>query len=324
MNERLNTQDLVDLLAAKHGMDKKDADGFVKEFFLLIEQTLESDKYVKIKGLGTFKLIDVNSRESVNVNTGERFEIQGHTKVSFTPDATLRDIVNKPFAHFETVILNEGTVLEDTPLEDQEDDAQEINVKEIEEIEELPPVSEQILSKAPIENKSKSTVAYLISIIIIVLLLCGGVIFSLYYPDIFSSADKIETTASPVVQPTEEDKTSLDTVAAKDTIPPIKPVVKSESPINQPTERVQKENIKEVTSKLTTPVKPDSVNYTITGTKTTYTMKPGETLTRVSLQFYGTKELWPYIVKHNLGIISNPNHVPSGTTLKIPELTKKN
>ena len=122
MNERLTIQDLIDLLAAKHSMTKKDAEAFVKEFFLLIEQALENEKTVKIKGLGTFKLVDVDSRESVNVNTGERFQIKGHTKVSFTPDTNLRDTINKPFAHFETVVLNEGTVLEDTPMEESDEE----------------------------------------------------------------------------------------------------------------------------------------------------------------------------------------------------------
>ena len=104
MNEKLNIQDLIDLLAEKHGMSKKNADSFVKEFFQLIEEALEKDKYVKVKGLGAFKLIDVESRESVNVNTGERFEIQGHTKVSFTPEPALKDLINKPFSHFEKPI----------------------------------------------------------------------------------------------------------------------------------------------------------------------------------------------------------------------------
>ena len=133
MNEKLNIQDLIDLLAEKHGMSKKNADSFVKEFFQLIEEALEKDKYVKIKGLGAFKLIDVESRESVNVNTGERFEIQGHTKVSFTPEPALKDIINKPFAHFETVVLNEGTVLEDTPVDSgsEEDEDTEQKVEDV-------------------------------------------------------------------------------------------------------------------------------------------------------------------------------------------------
>ena len=122
MNERLTIQDLTNLLAAKHSMTKKNAEAFVKEFFLLIEQALEIDGCVKIKGLGTFKLIDVDSRESVDVNTGERFQIKGHTKVSFTPDPNLRDTINKPFSHFETVVLNENTVLEDTPMEESDEE----------------------------------------------------------------------------------------------------------------------------------------------------------------------------------------------------------
>ena len=104
MNERLTIQNLVDLLVSRHGVPQKDADVFVREFFLLIEQALENDQYVKIKGLGTFKLIGVNSRESVNINTGERIKIEGHTKISFTPDPSLRDIINRPFSHFETVV----------------------------------------------------------------------------------------------------------------------------------------------------------------------------------------------------------------------------
>ena len=124
MNERLYLQNFIDLLSEKYGMDKKDADKFVKEFFLLIEEALEQDRSVKIKGFGTFKLVDVESRESVKVNTGERFQIQGYTKVSFIPDGSLRDIINKPFSHFETVVLNEKTVLEDTPVMDLDDDGE--------------------------------------------------------------------------------------------------------------------------------------------------------------------------------------------------------
>ena len=108
MNEKISLQDLVELLNTKHGMPKKNADA------------LTNDKYVKIKGLGTFKLTEVDSRESMNVNTGERIEIQGHTKISFTPDTTMKELINKPFSHFETVMLNEGVLLEDTPVVDEE------------------------------------------------------------------------------------------------------------------------------------------------------------------------------------------------------------
>ena len=107
MNEKLNIQDLTDQLAENHGLSKKNAESFVKDFFTVIEEALEKDKYVKVKGLGTFKLIDVESRESIDVNTGERIEIQGHSKISFTPDTTLKEVVNKPFSAFETVVLSD-------------------------------------------------------------------------------------------------------------------------------------------------------------------------------------------------------------------------
>ena len=118
MNEKITLQDIVNLFSQKQGIGKKEADLIVRTMFDLIEEALKTENYVKIKGFGTFKLTEVDARESVNVNTGERFEIQGHSKISFTPDTTMKDLINKPFAHFETVILNDGVELEDTPTED--------------------------------------------------------------------------------------------------------------------------------------------------------------------------------------------------------------
>ena len=501
MNERLTIQDLIDLLAAKHSMTKKDAEAFVKEFFLLIEQALENEKTVKIKGLGTFKLVDVDSRESVNVNTGERFQIKGHTKVSFTPDTNLRDTINKPFAHFETVVLNEGTVLEDTPMEESDEeegavsdtetemidseiagnenaggdiqeeiqleepvieeqptaeavavaevpetDANETGQPETEpeliateepEAEELPEVkiepkpesvSEEAPEEEPVEEssetvlepdfspvteepakeqseetiieeqkpetetteeeeektvitekaevtaeqiiaqelhkanmepvtpqeqpeieqpkatytdkdsdkKEKSAIPYLIATIIIVLLLCGGAILFIYYPDLFSKKESEQSITTETVEKKEPIREiPLDTVAKADTIVKVVAKTPNQQEIKQMSERVnvsekvdktsESESVsrEKSTKTVSIPVKPDSVNYTITGTKATYTIKEGETLTRVSLRFYGTKDLWPYIVKHNRGVIKNPNNVPYGTVLKIPELVKK-
>ena len=470
MNERLTIQDLTDLLAAKHSMTKKDAEAFVKEFFLLIEQALENEKTVKIKGLGTFKLIDVDSRESVNVNTGERFQIKGHTKVSFSPDANLRDTINKPFAHFETVVLNENTILEDTPIEDTEEEeageeasaqtvlnemgdnsettaieenegtdnlseeepiqeeqiasrplveesieelaiteesaivqelTEQTSPKEPEEIitetnieekveqledEEVPeeevtideqqPASieeekekitaekiiEQELLKAnlqpvtpivppaeketikpvqpkqisqPVSKKTapvkeKSPVPYLIAVIVVVLLLCGGVILFIYYPDLFSSSsDKNALDMPPVTtQPVHPEAQLSDTIAHKDTTKIITPDVSKVATTTQPVAKKEeaipvKAEPQTVTQQPATSAYLDSASYKITGTKTKYTIKEGETLTRVSLRFYGTKAMWPYIVKHNPKVIKNPNNVPYGTTIEIPELTKE-
>ena len=86
MDEKLYIQDIINLLAEKQGMKGAEAEAFVKAVFDIIKEALETDKIVKIKGLGTFKLTEVDSRESINVNTGERIRIESHTKISFVPD----------------------------------------------------------------------------------------------------------------------------------------------------------------------------------------------------------------------------------------------
>lgn len=129
MGERINIQNLIDLLAEKRGLTKKESEHFLKEMFNLVEEALEKEKYLKIKGFGTFKLIAVDSRESVNVNTGARIEIQGHTKISFTPEASIRDQINRPFSHFETVVLNEGTVFDD--MSQSEDSSDNVDAESV-------------------------------------------------------------------------------------------------------------------------------------------------------------------------------------------------
>ena len=479
MNERLTIQDLIDLLAAKQGISKKDAEVFVKEFFLLIEQALEKDKNVKIKGLGTFKLIDVDSRESVNINTGERFQIKGHTKVSFSPDTSLRDTINKPFAHFETVVLNAGTVLEDTPveMEGEEEDAvlddvaaddmatEDVATEDIttEDITTECSVNENVLSQdatvetavsiadspeedtakqegpvesevsaesegvaesdapaaavsiesvTPVESegvaeldapaqrehaarmeeahvtdsqdvvldaveeekgasafnaelkednnpapKEKSVLSYLIGAIVVVLLLCGGILVSLYYPDFLlsQSTEDENNTLLAAEQEVQPEIMYADSVGQKDSVQAAVKEVLPDTVVNKKTrsaevampvsKKKQKEEVSaekvnkstpktapSTTAKTTSPTTPkatspttysDDVNYKIVGTKTNHTVKAGETLTRISLRYYGTKAMWPYIVKHNKGVIKNPDNVPYGTKIKIPELAKE-
>ncbi len=472
MNEKLNIQNLIELLAEKHGMDKADAESFVKEFFQLIEESLENDKYVKIRGLGTFKLIDVESRESVNINTGERFEIQGHTKVSFAPEPALKDLINKPFSHFETVVLNDETVLEDTPVEDNSEEEEkeeifvesetsvantevsdvvseeivktveesiEVSAKTVEEtvevgevpteiieetteivkeesvvvakehiqvadevietteqlvreeeiqvdqtepiipieeseqfveesvapsVEELKqpvtelvtpenraveePLTEQIDQEdlvptyevpeppsPPVNKADSSTMKFFVGIVVLVVLLCVGAVTFMYYPDLFDrisppptekvADEKVEKPAAPVaLTDSIVRKDTTTAVAKKDSVGDVvtpnvveetKPVAKQEAPATAPK--------KETKKAAATPFEPDSVNYKIVGTKATYTIQEGETLTKVALRFYGTKALWPYIVKYNSSVIKNPDHVPYGTVIKIPELEKK-
>lgn len=102
-------------LAARHGVEWREAENFLTCLFALIGDGLREDRIVKIKGLGTFKVVDVRERESIDVNTGERIVIGSRAKVTFTPDNVLKDLVNKPFAQFETVVLNEGVAFDDEP-----------------------------------------------------------------------------------------------------------------------------------------------------------------------------------------------------------------
>ena len=125
---KIAIQDVASKLIVQNGLSKKEATRFANKMFDLIREALEEDKTVKVKGLGTFKIIDVESRESVNVNTGERVLIEGHNKITFTPDLLMKELVNKPFSQFETIVLNDGVDFKDPSQEelDQENlDAEE-------------------------------------------------------------------------------------------------------------------------------------------------------------------------------------------------------
>lgn len=392
MNEKITLQDLVDLLSEKNDMTKKSADAFFRGMFELIEEALTNEKYVKIKGLGTFKLTEVDSRESMNVNTGERIEIQGHTKVSFTPDTTMKELINKPFSHFETVILNDGVELEDT-LVDEESKVEEVANEEVENVivqpqkapetvveealetteeqivpavmeEQIPveeilepveekqefvdetpivevevpeavieekvveddsgklePVLEEIPTEEPkleekVEEKTeiiipevhrsenKTTFKVLIGIIVVLLVI---ILFGLYWiflrqgnassTSVSSVSVKEETTVVQVEQQQEVREDTL--LVTKDTL------------ITQPEAVVQ------------TVVLSEDVVYEITGTIATLTLEPGQTLVKLALKYYGSKNFWPYIVQHNPDVIKDADLVPKGATIKIPKLEPK-
>ena len=438
MSEKVTIQDIIELLAEKHSMTKKDAEIFVKGMFELIEEALATEKYVKVKGLGTFKLTEVESRESVNVNTGERIEIQGHTKISFTPDSSMKDLINKPFAHFETVILNENTKLDDTEtdIEGEEEDTvdenaptpkQTVAAKEVELIEtentedspnENPIASEDIVTEAEkdivVETAVPQTVSPLAEtiegnkvtdkpqeevmtiadaailaahkaceektsleiivpqeatpsektvtvtsnfekeqkieetteaqeisgekknrvsrgiILVIILIVCitGGIYWYL-------QSDKTSDLQSPATIKNTQEQLEEDIPA----IPVNDSLMQGKDTANIWTDVTRKETISQsqqavspstkkssgvaVTANVEKETLADTVEYDITGTKTNYTLREGESLVKLAVKFYGTKKLWPYIVKHNKNIIKDADRVPIGTTLRIPELTPK-
>ncbi|MEE1308785.1 MAG: HU family DNA-binding protein [Bacteroidaceae bacterium] len=337
MENKITLSQLARTLAQKMGMPQKKAEAFLKEFFDSIAENVKTDKLVKVKGLGTFKLIDVNDRESVNVHTGERIVIPGHSKLSFTPEASLRDAVNRPFADFQTVVINDETNLEDmerVPQEEPEavvepeaveqqdepevapeqESAAEQVATPAEESEELPSVEPEKSEPEPVveveeevvavpEEKKEEPVkqetvkeeqkkprggAKTFVMIVVALLLC---VFS-YFVGHYSLLEGLlpKQKQEPVKQQVVE--------AAPDTI-------KAEPVQVEPVEEVQYAQV------------PDG-KYKIVGTRKTHVMKPGDYITRIALKEYGDKEMAQYIIVHNA--FSNPDKVPIGQEIKLPEL----
>ena len=126
-NEKLNLQDIIDMVAFKQKITKEDAEIFVKEFFVLIQESLSVDNPVKIKDFGAFKLTLIQARESVNVNTGEKIEIPAHYRFSFSPATALKESVNKPFSIFETTLLYDELHNKDALLANEDENENEEN-----------------------------------------------------------------------------------------------------------------------------------------------------------------------------------------------------
>lgn len=379
MNDKITLHELVDLFARKSQLSQADAALFAKEFLSLIEEALAKDKYVKVKGLGTFKLITVDATEETVPSGQETTDSQSHTRVSFIPETGLKDLVNKPFAHFQPVLLKDEVHFTDLPEGETEVESQETVTEEektggtdvviesptepaTEEIDEVLPqteatspieeepvqasITEKVVSEEEeVKEKQEDTLPEkeeripaanqtpsgkeanvpwcMIASILLAGIFIGGIVTWVltsgrrYIPEqvVEKLMNETQKTPAPVVP---------DSLQVADTL-----VVKKDSSLVQ-----KKDTLKTVAKKEEkTPVAPtpvpkretlaDTVEYQITGNQGSYTLKPGESLVRVALKFYGNKKLWPYLVKHNKAIIKNPDNVPVGTTIQIPQLTPK-
>ena len=404
MNEKIILPELIDKFSEKLGMNRKDAELFVKSMLDLVVEALENEKYVKVKGLGTFKLTEVESRESVNVNTGERIEIQGHTKVSFTPDTTMKDLINKPFAHFESVVLNDGVELEDTPIDNivEENIVNEVPV--IEEIKpepivetpapteepveeapaaeeatvEEPAIEETIAEETIVEIPAEEEIATEETVITEEVVTEVQAEEPIPEESVEEALPMVETEAKEEPQPemaetkeeveekpvfieekvaTESKEKSINRILwgvivvlvliilfgaywmffRSEGTPEVKPVVPvQEEQMAEPApvaeEKPQEETLKivqfielseEELRKERVPSFADTLDYQIVGTQEEYTLQKGETIIRASVRFFGTKKFWPYIVKHNMDVLPDPDNIPAGIRIKIPKLVEK-
>ena len=356
MDNKITLQQLAKSLAQKKDLTQKKAEAFLHEFFDAIIQNVTDDDIVKIKGLGTFKRVDVLDRESVNINTGERIVIPGHSKLSFAPDMSLKDLVNKPFADFQTVIINEGTSLEDmerTPSEvpaktedEYEPEPDSELVAELEtEPEEGEPEEEEAVTEPetapdpePIpeaqtgqnqpEEKAREEVAPLVEVnetvrvramttaekcalTLGVVLLCVMSYFAGYYRLFCSSADDAQgEVVIRDIPPLQEDSAAAP--AEADTLLSL-PVEEEDSSQVLP---AGQESLK--TDAAPQPALDPDKEYRITGTRKTHIMKSGDYLTRIALREYGHKDFARYIIEYN--DFRNPDNVPIGAEVKLPEL----
>ncbi len=338
--EELTLQDLIDLLVKRHDMERADADAFVKLFFSLIEEGLAADRYVKIKGLGTFKLID--------------------TRITFSPDSAMKDLVNKPFSHFETVVLNDKTHFDDIPenespisdvetdesVKDASDSTSENDGDEATLSEEVESVLEEVSDQSveeenPVSAKAKEEQSFvqsesesverrsasstsipwcMVASILLVGVIAGG--FMVW--SMFRTASTVKMSSVEPKEPIaviEHDSVASDTLTVDSAM-----VSKEEAVANERRQdsakvvAINPEREEEPKGGLSLS---DAVTYAIVGTRATHQLQYGETLVKLARKYYGNKKLWPYIARYNKEALADVDNIPVGTTIRIPELSEE-
>ena len=353
MDNKINLSQLADLLSQAGGMSKSASEQFVKNFFDIISQNVLSDGLVKVKGLGTFKLLDMEDRESVNVNTGERFTIEGHQKISFTPDADLKERINKPFAAFETVEISEEQANEIAKM-DAEADAPKAETTKKEASKKEVARKDAPAVKDVTQKKSTRIIlkaALWLCCIVVILFVSGYVFWPLIGSKLLELSDRYITdgkeiemisdstsTAQPYkTEPVKAEPVKTEPIKAEPVkTEPVKAEPIKAEPVKatpakaEPVKAEPVQAIKTLKVKLTASdeakdlsefTRDDVVNYVIDGDLDLYTLQKGETLTQVALKYYGSKKLWPYIVKYNN--ISDPGKLQPGARIRVPVLKSK-
>lgn len=354
MNNRLAIQDLAGLLAEYTGKDKNSSERFLREFIAVVSEGVYTDKLVKVKGIGTFKIIPVEKRESIHVNTGERFVIPEHYKFSFLPDKELRELVNKPFSFFETTELRENVDFTDMDVVLDEPDIKET---EDESIEEMIPEEKHLPEEEPVVFSEEGSAVPPEE---------DPVVFSEEEPagqpedegmDTLESVVDEHSDSSGPDSPSEEVETGPDAERKKPRTKRIAVVSmfvfllmlfniglylnrayffkKGKEPLRIDTvfpkgETVATEAVPDTTivfanedSSQTvgeTTVENPEVEPEATSPKVIARVKiePGSRLTLISLKYYGSKLFWVYLYEYNRAVITDPNNVPIGTVIEVP------
>ena len=351
MDAKLNHSDISALLSKHCNISQSKADNFVKNFFEIIIEGLDADGIVKINGLGTFKMIDVASRGSVNVNTGEKIEIKGHRKLTFLPSDALKEKVNRPFAMFEPVEVdddysdddeieseastteqtsdtevgdgnkvdensvdatNEVTETEAVVCDTDENKTSEAAETSGEKCVEAIPETETHSIEAPTEQIVKQPAKKSRNIIIYTLFILAIIAILFFVFRNSNSSSSIAEPVAPIVVESEVQDTVQEIIVQPDTIE-----VQESQEIKEfiLVEEMNNLSLTKVSIK-------DTIIYSISGTMTTHRIGHDETLTKISLKYFNDKRLWPYIVQYNK--MKNYNQLEIGTELLIPTLVPRN
>ncbi|HNZ85300.1 MAG TPA: HU family DNA-binding protein [Paludibacteraceae bacterium] len=310
-NKKQSIQELVDIIATQTNFTKKNSEEFLKEFVHVLQEYLEKDGFVKVKGLGTFKLVKNEERKSVNVTTGEAIIIPAHNKVSFIPDNAIKEAVNKPYAHLETITVDDdtknstidaqpdNTVREEKSIQDE---AKNNSIPNNTVIQHEKPSNN---SKKTTKNKKKNPVA--IVILLLLFHVAMAVSFYFYKTEIvsfFQRAVTIEENDLP--QATIIDKQLSPVSIVADTVV----VVETDSMPDTTNIQQPDEIIATYTPEL-------AQNAPI---KEYITVNEGSRLTWIAYKAYGHKAFWVYIYDANRNQLKTPNDVKIGMELAIPEL----
>lgn len=297
MNNRLNIQDLAGLLSERTGKDKGEVERFLGELFLVVSEEVCADKAVKVKGLGIFKAISVEKRESVHVHTGERFLIPKHYKFSFLPDKDLREQVNKPFSIFETTEINEDVDFPDMeePVEEKES-AEDESVEEVMPDREIPVAEPQPEPQPQPEERADRKQATAVALMVAAFVALVVLVFCY-----LGRNNWIPEPAGKAVIAETKDDTETEETGAGETIPVADKALPPDS-VGEKTPRTDS-----VSSVKPVPEPLGRVR-----------IKHGDRLTVIALENYGNKLFWVYIYQHNKAVIDDPNNVPIGTVIEIP------
>lgn len=340
--DKITAQDIIDSLAENGGRTKKVSEDFFKAFISSIEEALQNREQVKVKDFGTFKLNWIAPRKSVNVQTGEHITIEGYYRVTFTPDNSLKKIVNAPFEHLETVVLDEEKEqsnlkksLEETntinTLKQQADEikgilneiqeipatkivkeekkekeevvvAQKENLVEQTEKEEAPLNNKREENNTPISVPERKKKRWLVVLLICLLICIGGVIVFYFTNEKFNEWVRVSVFHKTEIQP---DHNALPLPIDETNVASEEQQVLEEKDVSDELENAFNSRLK-------------NVEYI-----TTIKLSSGGRLAYYAEKYYGSPHFWVYIYEVNKEEAPNPNFILQGTSIKIPKLNEK-